>query len=83
MGDLYAILSQTGEFIRAESTAARANRARINGLRVIPLAVQVEKDGFTGNAAEGQLIVKPGSREWIPAGKGQPAKKVDKADAEA
>jgi len=79
--ELYAILDKDGSFVRAESTKQRADRARLNGMRVYPLAVQTTRDGVIGICDQGKLIVSPGKREWVPAGKepskGTPSKKVD------
>jgi hypothetical protein len=79
--DMYAILDDAGAFVRAETTEQRANRARIDGFRVVPLAVQVSHDGFSGHCAEGELKVTPGKREWIPANvQTSKPKKLDKTD---
>ncbi|MBK7363024.1 MAG: hypothetical protein IPJ01_12070 [Micavibrio sp.] len=84
--ELYAIFDTNGKFLRAESVAARADRARSQGLRVLPLAVQGTADGFLGIAPEGELRISPGQRQWTPAGstpqKGKDSKRIDKADAD-
>lgn len=76
--ELYVVLEEDGSYLRTESLAARAERARLEKKRVYPLAIQKTADGYIGVCDQGTLIVTPGKKEWRPAGSADETQKTKK-----